>query len=143
MAKPEVDLKELNTDLIQIINKRNELSELDYNDKEYDNIEEELHDLEDDFLDNYGDFLESALQAVHDEFSPESEVLLPIAYLAKKYYVKEKNGAKLYAPYPGEGVIVEVDNYIDRDTRMVIVPDPVRIILIIDKAQIEELWRAE
>lgn len=143
MAKADVDFKKLNGELIQLIDKRNELSELDYNDEEYDTIEEDLHDLEDEFLENYGTYLESALQAVHDEFSPESEVLLPIAYLAKRYYVKEKNGKKLYAPYPGEGVIVEVDNYIDRDTRMVLIPDPVRIILIIDKAQIEELWRAE
>ncbi len=139
----KTDLNKLNTDLIQLIEKRNQLSELDYNDKDYDDVEEALHDMEDDFLEMYGDYLESALEAVHDEFSPESEVLLPIAYLAKKYFVKEKNGARLYSPYPGEGVFVEVDNYVDHDTRMVIVPDPVRIILIIDKSRIEELWRAQ
>lgn len=139
----KTDVAKLNIDLIQLIEKRNQLSELDYNDSEYDNIEEALHDMEDDFLDKYGDYLENALEAVHDEFSPESEVLLPIAYLAKKYFVKEKNDSRLYSPYPGEGVFVEVDNYIDHDTRMVIVPDPVRIILVIDKARIEELWRAQ
>jgi len=139
----ETNIENLNQDMIKLINKRNELSELDYNDSTYDDVEEELHDLEDDFLEKYGDYLESAFQAVHDEFCPDNEVLLSIAYLAKKYYVKEKNGKKLYAPYPGEGVIVEVDDYLDRDTRMVLVPDPVRIVLIIDKSQVEELWRAE
>ncbi len=140
MAK--IDQEKLNIDLIELINKRNELARLDYNSHDYDDVEEQLHDMEDDFLDTYGEYLEGVLQAIHDEFCPESDVLLPIAYLAKKYYIKEKNGKTLYAPYPGEGVIVEVDNYMDHDTRMVFVPDPVRLVLIIDKAQIEELWRA-
>ena len=50
MAKTDVDFKKLNGELIQLIDKRNELSELDYNDEEYDTIEEDLHDLEDEFL---------------------------------------------------------------------------------------------
>lgn len=141
MAK--IDIEKLNKDFKELIGKRNTLSELDYNDKTYDDVEEELHDLEDDFQEEYGDFLEKAFEAVHDEFCPDNDVLLPIAYIAKKYYIKDKGDKKLYAPYPGEGVIVEVDNYMDHDTRMVMVPDPVRIVLIIDKAQVEELWRAE
>ena len=139
----KANLEKLNIDLILLINKRNELARLDYNSQNYDDVEEELHDMEDDFLDEYGEYLESVLQAIHDEFCPESDVLLPIAYLAKKYYVKEKNGKNLYSPYPGEGVFVEVDNYINHDTRIVFVPDPIRLVLIIDKSQIEELWRAE
>ena len=138
-----MDQEKLNLELIQLINKRNELARLDYNSQDYDDVEEHLHDLEDAFLDEYGDYFENILQAIHEEFCPESDVLLPIAYLAKKYYVKEKNGKMLYSPYPGEGVYVEVDDYMDHDTRMVIVPDPVRLVLIIDKSQVEELWRAE
>ncbi len=139
----DINTEKLNKDLIELITKRNELADIDYNNEEYDDVEEELHDLEDDFLEEFGEYLEGIFQAVHDEFCPESDVLLPIAYLAKKYYIKDKNGKKLYAPYPGEGVFVEVDDYLNHDTRMVIVPDPVRIVLIIDKAQVEELWRAE
>ena len=136
-----IDSKKLNQDLIQIIHKKNELSELDYNDENYDDVEEELHDLEDDFIESFGDHLEMALQKVHDEVCPDNDVLLPIAYLAKKYYVKEKEGRLLFAPMPGEGVIVDTDKYPNRDTRIVIVPDPVRIIMITDKAKIDELWR--
>ncbi len=99
--------------------------------------------MEDDFLDVYGDYLEEVFQAIHDEFCPDSDVLLPIAYLAKKYYVKDKDGRKIYSPYPGDGVFVDVEDYPNHDTRMVIVPDPVRIVLIINKSKIEELWRAE
>jgi len=141
MGKP--DINKLNEDLKNLIEKRNFLAELNYNDKTYDDVEEELHDYEDDFVEDYGEYLEDALTKVHDEVSPDSDVLLPIAYLAKKYYIKEKEGRKLYAPYPGEGVIVEVDKYPGHDTRMVLVPDPVRIVLITDKAKVEELWRAE
>ena len=38
---------------------------------------------------NYGDYIEEALRDVHDEFCPDSEVLLPIAYLANEYIKKE------------------------------------------------------
>ena len=46
-----MDSKAIDKFLIQIIEKKAELNAYTYDDKEYDKIEDELHDLEDDFID--------------------------------------------------------------------------------------------
>ena len=61
------------------------LKKLDYNNPKYDDLEEELHDLEDSLHVKFGDFLEEILQNVHDKYCPDTDVLFPIAYLAKSY----------------------------------------------------------
>lgn len=133
-----MDLKALDKDLQQIILKKNELNNLDYNSETYDDIEEQLHDMEDDFMEKYGDYLEDALYDVHDEFCPDSEVLMPIAYLAKKYIV---DNDKFDVDYT-EGVYVEMDDYPGKETKLVFVPNPTRILLQIDKDTREVVWQA-
>jgi hypothetical protein len=71
--------------MIAILEKRLALSKLSYSDDTYDDVEELLHDLEDDFNEKYGDKLEEILEKVHLAHCPESDVLLPTAYLAKKF----------------------------------------------------------
>ena len=75
--------------MIAILEKRLELSKLSYSDDSYDDVEELLHDLEDDFNEKYGDKLEDILEKVHLQHCPESDVLLPTAYLAKKLAKKK------------------------------------------------------
>ena len=48
--------------MIAILEKRLELSKLNYSDDTYDDVEEMLHDLEDDFNEKYGDQLEDILE---------------------------------------------------------------------------------
>jgi hypothetical protein len=119
-----MDIKALDKALLEITKKREELSKIDYNNPKYDDLEEQLHDLEDDFQDEYGDYLEKALQNVHDEFCPDNDVLMPIAYL-------------------GQGVIVEVDKLPGKDTRLVLVPSPVRIMLTVGKDKQQVVWEAK
>ena len=76
-----MDFNALDQALVNIVNKREELSKINYNNPKYDDLEEELHDLEDDFQEEYGDFLEQALQQVHDEYCPDNDVLMPIGYI--------------------------------------------------------------
>jgi len=117
-----MDIKALDAALLKIINKRDELAKIDYNNPKYDDLEEELHDLEDDFQDEYGDYLEEALQKVHDEYCPENDVLMPIAYL-------------------GQGVPVEVESMPGKDTRLVLAASPLRILVSLkDKQQV--VWTA-
>ena len=86
-----MDILKLNEDLVSLVLKKNELSRLEYSNPAYDTVEEELHGMEDAFVEKYGSYLEEALKSVHEEFCPDNEVLLPIAYLAKKYQVKNKD----------------------------------------------------
>jgi hypothetical protein len=135
-----MDVKALDKALQEIIKTRLDLSKLDYSNPAYDDLEEKLHDLEDAFQDSYGDDLESVLQDVHDEFCPDSEVLVPISYIAKIYTVSSKSE---YTVAPTEGVFVEMDDYPGKDTKLVIVPNPVRILLNIGNEQQQVVWTAK
>ena len=83
-----MDIKALDKALQEILKKRDELNKLDYNNPKYDDLEEQLHDLEDALQVKYGEYLEEALQDVHDQVCPDSEVLMPIAYLGKGIFVE-------------------------------------------------------
>jgi hypothetical protein len=119
-----MDVKALDKSLLEILKKREELSKLDYSNPKYDDLEEEVHDLEDDFQDQFGEYVEAAFQEIHDELCPENDVLLPIAYI-------------------GKGVPVEVDKYEGKDTKLILMPSPTRIILIGGKEKEEVLWTAK
>lgn len=137
-----MNIEDLDKALVEIVEKKNTLSQLNYNDKNYDQVEEELHDLEDDFIDEYGDYLEDVLADLHDELCPDNDVLLPIAYLANKYVRKEENGQVTYHAADG-GVLVDVDEYPDKLTRLVLVPKPTRLVLQLGRNHEEQVWVAE
>ncbi len=119
-----MNVKELDAELREIEKAKAELGKLDYNDPKYDDLEEKLHDLEDDFQDKHGEYLEDALQIIHDDLCPDNDVLMPIAYL-------------------GKGVPVEVDKFPGKDTRLVLVTNPPRILLTIGKEKQDVVWTAE
>lgn len=118
-----MDIKALDKALQEIVTQKAELGKLDYNNPKYDDLEEKLHDLEDDFQDEYGDYLEGAIQKVHDQYCPDSDVLLPIAYL-------------------GDGAPVEVEKLPGKDTRLVLATNPTRLILKVGKDKQETVWTA-
>ncbi len=139
-----MNVKALNAALCSIVEKKNKLAVLNYNDEAYDDVEEELHDLEDEFGEEFGEFIEDALRDVHDEYCPDSDVLLPIAYLANRYEETGDLGkeGKTYDVAADQGVIVDADDYADKVCRIVLVPGPTRIILQIGRVEKKEVWKA-
>jgi hypothetical protein len=137
-----MDAKGLNKALVALVEKKNELSALTYNDTNYDLVEEQLHDMEDTFIDKYGKDLEAALEEVHDQYCSDSDVLLPTAYLAKKYIKKAANGDVEYDVSHNEGVWVEADKFPKKEARLVIIPNPARILLMVGPNYKQEVWRA-
>lgn len=135
-----MDLKELDTAIQEIAIRRNELKKLDYNNPKYDDLEEQLHDLEDSLIDTHGDYLEEVLQEVHDKYCPDTDILLPIAYLAKTYTVTPK---KEFSVTTAEGVYVEVDSMPGKETKLVMIPNPLRIILNVGKEKQLIVWSAK
>ena len=89
--------EKLNKDLLEIALKRNELNRLSYNSPEYDAVEEELHSLEDESDDNHGKYLEKVLTEVYKKVSSHTEIMLPIAYIAKKYNVLHEEGFRTFS----------------------------------------------
>jgi hypothetical protein len=133
-----MDIKALDKAIQEIAIKRNELKKFDYNNPKYDDLEEELHDLEDAFQVKYGEYLEEALQEVHDKLSPDTDILFPIAYLAKAYAISASNEFSVAA---NEGVYVEIDSMPGKETKLVIVPNPLRIVLNTKEKQ-QVIWSA-
>ncbi|WP_420386478.1 hypothetical protein [Roseivirga sp.] len=140
-----MDIDKLNKDFAVIADKINELDELSYSDERYDELEEELHDLEDDFIEEFGDYLEEAIEAVHDEFCPDNDVLLPIAYFAKNYIRNQKDnqGRYSYDIEFGEGVPVQVEEFAGQEVKLVLVPGPTRLIVTVGESAKHVAWRAK
>jgi len=135
-----MELKELDLAIQEIAIRRNALSKIDYNNPKYDDLEEELHDLEDKVQVKYGDYLEEVLQDIHDKYCPDTDVLYPIAYFAKSYSINDKNE---FSVGTKEGVYVEVDSIPGKETKLVIVPNPVRIILNVGSDKQQIVWTAK
>jgi len=119
-----MDSKALDKALEVLLKQKTELSALDYNNPKYDEMEDALHELEDDFQEKFGSKLEEVLQDIHDEYCSDNDVLMPVAYL-------------------GKGVIVEADDYPGKDTKLMLVANPPRIILTVGKEKQETLWTAK
>jgi hypothetical protein len=124
--------------MIAILQKRLELSKLSYSDDTYDDVEEVLHDLEDDFNEKYGEQLEEILEKVHIKHCPESDVLLPTAYLAKKFVETADGEIEIGKK---EGVEVKWVEDPVAATRLVLLPSPTRILLMTPKG-ISIVWEA-
>ncbi len=140
-----MDVDKLNEDFSLIADKINELDEMDYSDVRYDDFEEELHNMEDEFLEEFGQDLEEAIAEVHDEFCPDNDVLLPIAYFAKNYIRNQKDhkGRYSYDIEYGEGVPVSVDDFPDQEVKIVLVPGPTRLIVTVGETAKQVAWRAQ
>jgi len=132
------NLTQLNQDLAQLVAKRIELSQISYDDTRYDSIEEAVHQLEDSFLSKYDDFLEYIFLDIHDEYCPETEVLSPLAYIARKYVKTYKN----FEIAENQGVWVEIDEAPEKEAHLVLLPNPLRVELHIGNYK-KIVWQAE
>lgn len=132
----------LNQAVREVVEKRRLLSQMGYDHEQYDDVEEELHDLEDDFLEQYGDYLEKALQKVHNDYCPESDVLLPTAYLPRQYQKGlDESGEEEIKLGDSDGVWVELEDFPGADAKLVLLPDPTRIELL-TQAGSQAVWTA-
>lgn len=139
-----MDLTRLNDDLTKIVELRNVVGEDGLADNLMQKTEAELRKCESRFLEEYGIYLEEVLKDVHDEICPDDNVLSPIEYLANKYIDtgNKRDGRKVYEVENDQGVSVGVDDYPGKQTKLVILPNPVRIMLLVDANDREELWRS-
>ncbi|MBB3698768.1 hypothetical protein KMW28_09715 [Flammeovirga yaeyamensis] len=137
-----MDTTAIDKALIAIVEKRQQLNALTYEDESYDDIEDELHDLEDDFIDEHGETLEDIIGDVHEEYKVDTEVLSPLSYIAQEYVETGANDlGKQFDCNHAQGVPVEVDELENKPTRLVIIPNPLRIILNVDAKNRKIVWQ--
>jgi|SRR5690606_5103394 len=134
----------LDKELTEIVEKRNQLDAMDYSDERYDDLEEELHDLEDDFNENYEDRLETELEKIQDKLKSDTDILLPTAYIANSYkpLLPDASGIISYEVSGHQGVPIESEQFDKQDVRIVLIPNPVRFVMLINGRQLKDLWRS-
>jgi hypothetical protein len=138
-----MDQRKLEQSLLDLTNIRYELSKLKYDEPAYDDLEEELHDLEDKFLEEYGTFLDQIITEVHDEYCPDSEVLEPIAYLVKAPQLigMASEGKPFFQPGKTDGVLVDAEDFPKKQVRLVLLPNPTRLVFNVSGTVQKELWK--
>ena len=136
--------EKIDQELTEIVQQRNQLSALEYSDENYDDLEEQLHDLEDDFNENYEEVLAPELEKIYTKLKSDSDVLLPTAYLANHYQemLPDAKGSITYEVNGDQGVPIESDELGKVDMRIVLIPNPVRFVLLINGKQLKELWKS-
>ena len=125
--------EEINKALLDLVLMKNKLANTSYDNENYDAVEDELHDLEDAFMDSHGDTFTDILEDIHEEYCPEDDVLHPIAYIANKYIAKDKEE---FAVSINDGVLVEVEKFNADEGRLVIIPNPIRVVLNLAKQKV-------
>ncbi len=136
--------EKLDKELTEIVEKKNQLSAMDYSDEKYDDLEEAIHDLEDDFNENYESVLEKEFEKIYTRLKSDTDILLPTAYIANKYkpVLPDANGVVTYEVTGREGVPIESDQFDRQDVRLVLVPNPVRILMIINGKPQKDIWKS-
>ncbi len=136
-----MEFADLNRELTRIVELRNELQSSNGADED----RKELEFLESGFVEKYGFFLEEALRDVHDEICPDDQVKPLTQYLADQYIDtgNKRGGMKVFEVENDQGVEVGVDDYPGLETKLVILPNPCRIMLIVGEGEREELWRLQ
>ena len=136
--------EKLDKELTEIVEKKNQLSAMDYSDEKYDDLEEAIHDLEDDFNENYEGVLEKEFEKIYTRLKSDTDILLPTAYIANKYkpVLPDANGIVTYEVTGREGVPIESDQFDRQDVRLVLVPNPVRILMIINGKPLKDIWKS-
>ena len=136
--------EKLDQELTEIVHQRIQLSALEYSDENYDDLEEQLHDLEDDFNENYEEVLAPELEKIYTKLKSDTDVLLPTAYLANHYQemLPDARGSITYEVSGEQGVPIESDELGKVDMRIVLIPNPVRFVLLVNGKHLKELWKS-
>lgn len=134
-----MNIENLNQALAEIAKKKFELSKIEGQPLEFEKLKHEIDQLEESLFVDYKSFIEEILFNVYDEYCPDNEVLSPLAYIASSYLIRHENGRAYFDVDANEGVLVDADDFPGIKVRLVLVPDPVRLILQGERGQFREV----
>ncbi len=139
-----MDAQKLNKALLSLIKRRNELRKMGYDHPDYDQAEEDLQDAEQTFLDIYGDYLDEALTYIHETYCPESDALLPTAYIPRQYkaYHDPDLDIETFEVGDTDGVTIDLTDFPNLEARLLLLPSQPRFV-IVSAAGEQEVWWAK
>ena len=136
-------MEEMNLALEGIVLLKNQLHGMAETDEKFAAISTALEDAEADFENEFGSQMHEILLDVYDELCPDSDIMPFKNYLAKFYHVRKSNGKDSYLVDGTEGFLVQMDDFPKKETKLVLLPCPLRIELNIDDYTKEQVWTAE
>ena len=136
-------MEQINQVLENIVLFRNQISELKNSDSSFNSLSKKLQEAEQQFTTHYSTQLHEILLDVHDELCPDNDVESPLKYIASQYHISKDGSANSYFVDPSEGLQVHMDDYPNKPTRLVLLPNPFRVVLNIDEFNKEEVWNSE
>jgi hypothetical protein len=91
---------------------------------------------------NFGEKLEEILTDAYDEYCPDNEISNINEYLNGDYLSTglDANGSITYDFKSGSGISVSVDEYEGKSARFVINPNPIQLVLDIEKEPRKIVW---
>ncbi len=138
-----MDYQAVNESLDAIVELRNRL----YNErsqKQKHEIDKELRVMEANFLNQHGDVLHEVMLDVQDEYFSDSDMAPIMHYVAQQYrVVGNNNWGNEYQTDPNDGVPVTIDDFPDKSTHLVIIPNPLRVVLHIDSITSHLVWTSQ
>jgi len=134
---------EMNKAMVEIAEVRNALAKASTG-ADKNKFADQLEVLELDFIAEYGSVLNEVIMDVYDEYSPDTEAM-PLNYYFANYYRhagKNEFGVS-YEVGSDEGLYLEIDDFPNKDTRIVFVPNPLRLVLNIDENDRRMVWNVQ
>lgn len=129
----------LNEDLIDLVEVKNRVSSLENASREYDSIRRLFEKMSEYFNAKYGVTMEQIMFEIYDELCPDDEIQPIDKYLASHY---DKRSEEYDAPLD-EGVVVHLDDFSFKEGRLILLPNPARIVLQNPETSHREiLWQA-
>ncbi len=128
--------QEFNTSFSAIILKKEQFSLLTKDSPNYEKLKLEIVLLTEEFDKKFGNYLEEIIFNVHDEYCPDNKILKPLAYIADQYI---KKNDRIYLAPADQGVLVQCEDYPNIPTRLVLEPNPVKLILHSQDSNLREI----
>lgn len=139
-----MNTKALELAIAQIMDKRMQLGILVPEAPDYYRCKQELHTLEQHFQHEHGKQVKEILLDVYDELTPDTPINEPLDYIAKTASaVRTGPEGKIYEVDATQGAAVYVDDYPHKPTRLVLLPNPLRVQLNVDARQQEVVWHSK
>ena len=137
-----MNIENLNQAFAEIAEKKSKLSQTESGSEERNLLAREISVLEDDFRLEYGSYLEEVLFNVYDEYCSDDQVQSLTSYFADTYQIHSKGTNLNFDVADDEGVEVHAEDFPGIQARLVLVPNPVRLILQGTREPFREvLWK--
>ncbi len=142
-----MDFKNINQQLIELIDLNQQLENMNYSDASYDALEDKIHDIQDDLNSKYGVYFEKIISGIYKQLSSDDEILNFTDYIARNYKKTSENESGMQYMVDPDGAIpinFKHDSLKGKilEGSLYFKPNPLRLVFLLG-TQERILWNCE